>query len=40
MACQRDAKRDHKISLKFAYFSVVDYGHRKDAVEIVFISYC
>jgi len=32
-------KSDRKISLKFVCFSVVDYGHRKDAVEIVFISY-
>jgi len=35
----RSVKSDRKISLKFACFSIVDYGHRKDAVEIVFISY-
>jgi len=28
-----------RVTAKFACFSVVDYGHRKDAIEIVFISY-
>jgi len=28
-----------RVTAKFACFSVVYYGHRKDTVEIVFISY-
>jgi len=30
---------DKRVTAKFACFSVVDYGNRKDAFEIVFISY-